>query len=565
MKKANSSVVENECEAPNFAPSTNAAQTSPGNRHPHDSAEGPHLLLEINSENGSFKNDEVDLKTPGPPKGVKKQVDGIEAVDLTQLKNQSGWIDNKENSMSFNALLETGISKGGASFSGNRKTGLPRPKYRQGDHNAKPVPNSRTQQVARFSRANLDHLLPSHQTDVASVESSISDKSTFRDTSGRLQADETHLVNSLHTCNPSPTIAEPALPRKSQVSQAIPVDSGIDQHSEINGEDLFDDTLAVAIAVTGDEEDDTIPAAFKYDPEKTIPTRKRCRNRLRFIVITVVMVSIALSITFGVIKSKDNQKTEIPTTSPTTAREGEGILYKLIEIVGEATLRDPNSAHSLAADWIISKDPRELNVVAINLAQRFLIVLFYISTAKNKNWRSCNPPLSHENDYCIIDSIISAVNVDQHKVGMSAARWLSAKHECQWAGITCDEFQQIRAIDLSGQEIRGTIPKEISLLPFLQSLALPVNELYGTLPEELGNMKFLINIELQYNFFTGHVPTAWYKLFGIQSINLGANFITGTISSELGLLSSLKGWFVQENTIEGTIPTDFGLLQQIGK
>ncbi|KAI2495711.1 hypothetical protein MHU86_18800 [Fragilaria crotonensis] len=327
-----------------------------------------------------------------------------------------------------------------------------------------------------------------------------------------------------------------------------------------------DDSLAVAVAVVGDEDDDMIPAALKYDPEAKAPARRSCRFHLYFILASVLTIAICASVTVGILQGNNSltsTQPPAPTTAPTTDREGNGIFYQLIEIVGETNLKNPNSSQGRAADWIIKKDPMVLSPGSDALTQRYLLALFYISTTEDKQWLSCNPPTDQEGDDCTLGTSISAGEVGLPVTTAALGRWLSARHECEWAGIKCDEFNQIRNIDLAGQEIRGTFPPEILLLPFLQSIALPVNELYGTLPSELSSTKHLLNIELQYNFLTGQIPTEWYKIIGLQSINIAGNFITGTISTEIGVLRALKGWFIQENALEGTIPTEFGKVPSI--
>lgn len=325
-----------------------------------------------------------------------------------------------------------------------------------------------------------------------------------------------------------------------------------------------EDSLAVAVAVVGDEEHEHIPAALKYDPERKTPARRSRRRPLYFVLATLLMVAICSSVTFGVLQGNSLSKTEAPRSATSPDGEGNGIFYQLVVLVGEANLVNPNSSQARAADWIINKDLLALNAGSDNLAQRYLLALFYISTTEDKEWLSCNPPTAQEGDDCIF-SKISGGHVDPSVPAPMLGRWLSARHECEWAGIKCDEFNQTRTIDLAGQDIRGTFPPEISLLPFLQSIALPVNRFYGTLPSELSSTKHLLNVELQYNHFTGQIPEEWYNIGGFQALNLAGNFITGTISTAIGTLTTLKGWFIQENALEGTIPTEIGNVKPIGK
>jgi len=99
----------------------------------------------------------------------------------------------------------------------------------------------------------------------------------------------------------------------------------------------------------------------------------------------------------------------------------------------------------------------------------------------------------------------------------------------------------------AGQNITGTLPTEISKLPFLQVIALYHNEFTGTIPEVYADMKQLISIELHYNMLTGTVPDVYWSANALQHLNLGSNLLTGTISAAVGKLYQMKGMFFFEN------------------
>jgi hypothetical protein len=317
-----------------------------------------------------------------------------------------------------------------------------------------------------------------------------------------------------------------------------------------------DQGLAVAVAVSQDEEDAFIPSAIEYDPDSKPPIYKNRRFRFYLIAASILLVVIGVGASLGAVKAinKDNQA---PTAAPTSLREGR-IVDQLEQLVGEASLSDHKSPHYKALQWIVEEDPEQLEPEADNLIQRYLLALFYLSTSTpEKGWLSCNPPLDNETSVCNFTKL-AQVYPDVVYENVPWGRWLSDLHECGWAGVFCDEFNQTRAIELPGQEIRGTFPAEISLMPYLQSLTFNWNEFYGTMPSELAAMKHLLNIELHYNFFTGQVPPEWYKAQALQRINFAGNFLSGTIPTEIGELSTMKGFFSFENSIGGTIPTEIG-------
>lgn len=91
----------------------------------------------------------------------------------------------------------------------------------------------------------------------------------------------------------------------------------------------------------------------------------------------------------------------------------------------------------------------------------------------------------------------------------SADGWLSSDSECTWEHVYCDSFGKIRELDLSNNNLVGTIPNEIVMLNFTQSIWLRENQLSGTIPNEaLGSMPRLSILYLDNNHLTGTISVA---------------------------------------------------------
>jgi hypothetical protein len=199
-----------------------------------------------------------------------------------------------------------------------------------------------------------------------------------------------------------------------------------------------------------------------------------------------------------------------------------------------------------------------------NLIQRFLLAAFYFETHILGDWRSCNRP-SEENpeDTCSFQKIVSILPLEFE--GVPAIRWLSSEHECKWAGISCDELNQTRTIDLSGQDLQGTFPAVLTRLPYLQSIQFAWNNFSGPLPDSIGTMNHLLNFEVQYNQFTGNIPSTWSNAKNFQLMNFANNFLSGELTSAVGLLRNLKGMFLYDNMITGTLPDEFAQVSLLSK
>jgi hypothetical protein len=315
----------------------------------------------------------------------------------------------------------------------------------------------------------------------------------------------------------------------------------------------YGDSLAVAIAVADDEEDAFIPAAIEFDPDSKPPLYKNRRFRFYLIAAIILLAAVGVGTALTVTSA---QKEFAPTMAPTTKREG-GIMEQALTIVGSSALEDPKSPHAKAANWIMNEDLYMISPEAENFIQRYLLAHFYFATTETSPWLSCNAVPQAENQTCEFTRIVQVFPEVQYE-NITWGRWLSYSHECEWAGVLCDEFNQTRAIELPGLQIRSTFPTEVALMPYLQSLTFNYNEFHGTLPSEFAQMKHLLNIELHYNFFTGQVPPEWYTAQALQRINFAGNYLSGTIPTEIGRLTTMKGFFSFENSIAGTFPTEFG-------
>lgn len=87
----------------------------------------------------------------------------------------------------------------------------------------------------------------------------------------------------------------------------------------------------------------------------------------------------------------------------------------------------------------------------------------------------------------------------------------------QWFGVTTDDAGRVTAIDLSGNQLTGTLPPRLGALIHLQTLDLSDNELVGSIPPDLGNLTSLSTLYLAGNRLTGCIPSS---LRGIEHNDL---------------------------------------------
>jgi hypothetical protein len=146
-----------------------------------------------------------------------------------------------------------------------------------------------------------------------------------------------------------------------------------------------------------------------------------------------------------------------------------------------ASSTDP---YTLAADWLTSADTSNGMEYAVT---RFALAVMYYSTG-GKTWST-------------------------------STNWLSTEYHCNWHGVQCcenlrgslmcqsDDFGRVLEVDLFRNNLIGTIPASMALLPYLQSLYLSENSLGGTIPGlALGSLKNFSKLYASYNFLTGTIP-----------------------------------------------------------
>lgn len=198
----------------------------------------------------------------------------------------------------------------------------------------------------------------------------------------------------------------------------------------------------------------------------------KCAICLLFLIFLVLVLGTLYAVTgFGLNQMEKSSEVSAPTPAPTSPGDlelGYFIRVALPENTRES-LRKENSPQSKALVWL--KNNTLLETYSLERrVQRFALATIFYATSGERRWERNNG-------------------------------WLSNEDECSWytvenAGTSICTDGAYEYLSLGKNQLRGTLPDEIALLPLLRVIDLSQNILTGFLPSTLGALSELREIHL---------------------------------------------------------------------
>lgn len=161
------------------------------------------------------------------------------------------------------------------------------------------------------------------------------------------------------------------------------------------------------------------------------------------------------------------------------------------------------------------------------------------------------------------DALIALYQATDGDNWVSNQNWLSNRPISTWYGVVTDEHDRVIELDLSDNELNGTIPSDLGHLTHLEYLDLSENQLSGTISSALSVLSNLIELSLWSNELTGPIPPELGRLASLEMLHLGDNELSGTIPTELGNLANLEELGLYSNKMTGAIPAELGNLTNL--
>lgn len=143
---------------------------------------------------------------------------------------------------------------------------------------------------------------------------------------------------------------------------------------------------------------------------------------------------------------------------------------------------------------------------------------------------------------------------------------LSDVHECDWDHVNCDAAsnEKVRALILSGRGLVGKIPAELALLTNLVSIDVSRNMLSGEIPSEIWTgMPQLTSLDLSFNELTGTILQPGMNLSALKMLAVSTNSLTGIVPIVWDM-PNLITLSIADTAIEGPWP-DLSSLTNLGK
>ena len=141
--------------------------------------------------------------------------------------------------------------------------------------------------------------------------------------------------------------------------------------------------------------------------------------------------------------------------------------------------------------------------------------------------------------------------------------WATDRSLENWNGVTTDGNGRVTELDLSDNNLTGSIPAELGNLSSLTVLNLWNNNLTGSIPAELGNLSTLTRLDLGNNNLSGFIPPELGRLSNLTTLDVSSNDLTGTLPPELGNLSDLERFAVDFNSLTGELPQSLTMLTNL--
>ncbi|XP_047180949.1 receptor-like protein 1 [Vigna umbellata] len=116
-------------------------------------------------------------------------------------------------------------------------------------------------------------------------------------------------------------------------------------------------------------------------------------------------------------------------------------------------------------------------------------------------------------------------------------------------------FPNLIVLNMSINDIQGSIPREFSQMHFLDTLDLSDNNFSREIPKNISTLKYLEELYLDGNSLSGSIDS--FSITSLATMDLSNNHLVGNLPSVMGNFSRLTELSLSNNNLGGSISTRF--------
>ncbi|XP_060200192.1 MDIS1-interacting receptor like kinase 2-like [Lycium barbarum] len=187
----------------------------------------------------------------------------------------------------------------------------------------------------------------------------------------------------------------------------------------------------------------------------------------------------------------------------------------------------------------------------------FLLASWTLSPTGSKNSSSDE---EGSPDACMSCYRVICFNGCVNRLNITIAGVIGTLHEFAFSSLPFLDY-----VDLSMNQLSGTIPPEIGLIPpemgtliNANSFFASSNKSFGPILAEIGKMKSLEELSVYENNLSGPIPKIESDLGELKLLHLYSNQLSGPIPNELENLKNLNKLQLSTNQLIGPILPSFG-------
>ncbi|RVW75955.1 putative LRR receptor-like serine/threonine-protein kinase [Vitis vinifera] len=128
---------------------------------------------------------------------------------------------------------------------------------------------------------------------------------------------------------------------------------------------------------------------------------------------------------------------------------------------------------------------------------------------------------------------------------------------------TLKGMKSLQRLYLHGNQLEQRIPREICVLSNLGEMELQSNRLSGSIPSCIGNLSHLLILLLNSNSLSLSIPPSLSNLENLLSLNLSSNSLGGSLHGNMRVLKMLQRIDLSWNKFSGNLPTILGGFQSL--